>query len=344
MSEVRYSLLKAMKFPDRLATIRGDAEAGPVHVQIILSDLCNQACHFCAYRDPTYTSSVLFHVEHNYNPNRMLAVEKVMEILDDCVEMGVRAVQFTGGGEPTIHPKFQFIVNTASRLGLKWALVTNGVMHQHDLSEAAWIRVSLDAGCEETYMRIRRCPKGHFQRALKTIEKNRCGVGFVITPENWSEVYTAAALAKNSGASNIRIGAQFSTENEHLFDSFAPGAAELCRQAEDLTDRHFTVHNRFSEKLGDLVQANPDYSQCGYQYFTTYIGADENLYRCCVYAYNPHGLIASIKGRRFRDVWREAALPDFRRFDAQGCERCQFNTINKHILEVTTPDASEVFV
>lgn len=300
--------------------------------------------HNCAYRDPTYTSSQLFHVEGNYNPNRMLPYDKVVEILNDCVEIGVKAVQFTGGGEPTVHPRFQDIVYLASNLGLKWSLVTNGVMNKHDYEGATWMRVSLDAGTEATYQEIRRCPKGHFDRALKTIEKTHCGVGFVVTPENWHEVLIATQLAKEHGASNIRISAQFSADNEKLFNGFASRAAELCKKAEELTDETFTVHNRFSEKISDLVQANPDYSICGYQYFTTYIGADENLYRCCVYAYNPHGLIGSIKGRRFKNVWKELALPDFRQFDAHDCQRCQFNKINKNILEVVTPDDSEAFV
>ena len=31
-------------------------------------------------------------------------------------------------------------------------------------------------------------------------------------------------------------------------------------------------------------------------------------------------------------------------FDARGCQRCQFNTINRALAEVTEPDDSEAFV
>lgn len=342
---MRYSTLKAFKFPDRLEAIQTREPAGPVHVQIILSDLCNQSCHFCAYRDPSYTSSQLFHVDGNYNPNRMIPYEKVLEILDDCVEMGVQAIQLTGGGEPTVHPRFGDIVQEILDRGLKWALVTNGVLaNKWDLSTATWVRVSLDAATPQTYARIRRVPENHFHKACDTIARVRPGVGFVVTPENWREVVQAAQLAKSLGASNMRIGAQFSVAGEDLYAEIRSTAAEYCRAAMELGDETFTVVNRFSEKLEDLSQGQPNYSLCGYQYFTTYIGADQNLYRCCVYAYNPHGLIGSIKGRRFRDVWREIAYPDFQLFQAQSCERCQFNTINRAINEVLTPDPSETFV
>lgn len=340
----RYSALKALRFTGRIAGIQNDVPVGPVHVQIILSDLCNQACHFCAYRDPTYTSSKLFHIQGDYNPKRYLPFEKLIEILDDCKEMGVQAIQYTGGGEPTVYPKFQEAINETVDRGFKWALVTNGVLSKgRDFSTAAWVRVSLDAAKAETYSKIRSVPQDHFYKACQTIKRYRCGVGFVVTPENWCEVREATALVRSLGASNIRIGAQFSSQDSKLFEDFRDEASELCRDAENLAEPGFEVHNRFDEKLGELDDGNPDYDRCGYQYFTTYIGADQNLYRCCVYAYNPHGLLGSVKDRRFKDVWKEAHA-SFKTFNARGCERCQFQNINRSINEVLETDANSAFV
>ncbi len=317
--------------------------AAPVHVQMILSDLCNQNCHFCAYRDPSYTSSQLFHVEGNYNPNRMQPFEKVIEILDDCSRMGVRAIQLTGGGEPSVYPKFQEVVDAILERDMQWALVTNGVRQRWDYSTATWIRVSIDAGYGDTYQRIRQSPRGHWESAWKTVSKYKCGVGFVVTPENWLEIFVAAKTAKECGASNIRIGAQFSDKGKSLYDGIVEAAADLAREAETLYDETFEVINRFDEKLSELDQGSPDYERCGYQHLTTYIGADQNLYRCCVYAYNQRGLLGSLKDKRFREVWKEAHA-DFARFDARGCVRCQFNHINRNINEVLAEDPSEAFV
>lgn len=337
---LRYSPLKALKYPDRIDGIRAGQKRGPVHVQIILSDLCNQACHFCAYRDPNYTSSKLFHVNGNYNPNRMLPYEKVIEILDDCKDMGVQAIQLTGGGEPTIHPKFDVVVSEAKARGFKLGLVTNGV-RQRDLSAFDWVRVSLDAAYGATYAKIRGVDASAFNSALKTVQTYKTGVGFVVTPENWKEAFAGVVLAKSLGASNVRLGAQFSAGGLDLFEGFRDAAYDLCKKAETLSCDGFEVINRFSEKMGDLAQGKPDYQRCGYQFFTTYIGADQNLYRCCIYAYNPHGLIGSIKDKLFKDVWFQSDLGGF---DARGCERCQFNTINRAINDVVDPDHSEAFV
>jgi radical SAM protein with 4Fe4S-binding SPASM domain len=287
----------------------------------------------------------------------MMPTAKALEILDDCKAMGVGAVQFTGGGEPTIHPDFEKVIEYTDSLGLKWSLVSNGVrIGSRDLApklaKASWIRISLDAANEETYASMRRCPKGHFEKAKNAIKsiaetKNECvlGVGFVVNPENWREVVDCARLARNLGADNFRISAQFSNEDDKLFEGFHQEAAELCKEAESLSDSKFTVYNRFPDRLMDLHLHRPTHRLCGYQFFTTYIGADLSIYRCCGYAYNDHGLVGSLKEQRFSDLWLSQERFDGQyAFDGRNCERCQFRHINCSLAYALEPQLHEDFV
>src|SRR3989304_477611 len=165
----RYSHLKPFLFPERIAAIRDGTIAGPIHVQLILSDLCNQNCAFCCFRDEASEDlRGMFAEGTNHNPNRMLSFDKIIEVLDDCVEMGVRGIELTGGGEPTIHKQFAEVIEAINERGFKWGLITNGVRPQ-DLSTADWGRVSLDAATAETYAEVRQVDKAHFAKAL---EKN----------------------------------------------------------------------------------------------------------------------------------------------------------------------------
>ena len=356
-----YSPYKALRHLDVIEAVREHRPVRPVHVQLILSDLCNQGCHFCSYRDPAYSSSQRFyqidpsgrglrrdpaHPEHNYNPNRMIPTEKALEILDDCAEMGVHAIQFTGGGEPTVHPDFGTIADRCVTAGMRYAVVTNGVNvakkgYARVLAESSWARISLDAGTAETYGKMRSVPPSQFEIALQAIRDTRgaiydletdchLGVGFVVNPENWREVVTATQIARDSGAHNVRISAQFSAQDDALFAGFHSDAAALCREAETLATADFAVFNRFSARVEDLRQKRPDYAICGYQHFTTYVGADLNVYRCCVLAYNDRGIVGSLRDRRFVDLWLdEERAAQFAEFDARGCERCQFRRINQ---------------
>lgn len=340
----RYSSLKPFRHPDRIEAIRSGAVAGPVHVQLILSDLCNHACSFCCYRDESSaTWREMFAEGGNHNPNRMLAFDKIVEILNDCADMGVRGIELTGGGEPTIHRQFAQVVEAINARGLKWGIVTNGGRAQ-DLSTASWARVSLDAATAETHSAMRGVDGNHFRRALETIERWKPSVSFVVTPENWREIYDAAVLVKSLGAQSFRIRPYQSVNGGALFVGFLDDAKALAAKAVALADETFEVDYQLDSELEALESGAQDYDRCGFQYFKTWIGADENLYRCCIYAYSPRGLIGSIKGRRFKDVWREIALPDFAKFSARGCENCRYAGTNRSINEVVDAGRWDAFI
>lgn len=303
-----------------------------------------------------YTSNELFgrpDKNGRVNPNRMIPFEKCVEILDDCKELGTKAIQATGGGEPTIHPQHKEVFQGILDRGMDLALVTNGVtMHEplrEILMEASWVRVSIDAGIEETYSSIREVRPQVFHDVLKNIgdlvelkqKKNAkqllVGIGFVVTKENWREVLLCTTIAKKLGVDNLRISAIFQSEGVSYFDGWLNEASELCREAAAETTPTFKVFNNFSNRVEDLEQAHPDYEFCGLQNIQTYIGGDLNVYRCCVTSYNPRGLIGSLQDQRFYDLWMKKELN--KGFDARGCPRCMYNDKNRTILYAIDTDA-----
>lgn len=354
-----YSSLKIFHHPERLAQLRRGEQIVPTQLQVILSDLCNHDCSFCSYRWSGYQSNELFTQGAELakfgtnNPNRMLPYEKVIEVLDDCREMGVGAIQYTGGGEPTVHPKHREIFQATIDRGLEFALVSNGAVFRKDtetvastvdlLLRAAWVRFSIDAGREETYASIRRIPPAIFRQVLDNIAslvtaKEKAGsgpiigIGFVVTKENWQEVVDATRIAKVLGADNIRISAVFQPDDDAYFADFHAEAAALCKEAEREAEGKFQVFNRFSDRLENLHDKHPDYTFCGYQQFNCYLGADKWLYRCCNTAYSLMGRIASIENQRFKDAWAsEQKRRAFEGFDAHGCPRCMFSSVNRTI-------------
>lgn len=347
--ESPYSADKVARFPDRLVTLAQGGHIAPVHVQLVLSDLCNQDCSFCAYRMSGYTSNQLFSGPNGErNPKRMIPKEKAIEILRDCAAMGVRAIEFTGGGEPTVHPDFAELLAFAQELGLSTSLVTNGVLLRDRvpidiLMRLKWIRISLDAGLEETYTEIRGTPKNHFGKAISNLAwlcraadetpmPPTIGAGFVVTLENWNEIEDCVLQVKSLGADNIRISGIFQSEGVKYFAGWGGAAFMLAKKCEAHSDDTFTVFNRLGEKMDDLDASNPDYKDCDYMKFTTYIGADLNVYTCCVYSYNERGKIGSISQETFHRLWNSPKTIEFMKaFDARACERCQFNDKNRTI-------------
>ena len=355
-----YSPLKVFHHRERLDQLGRGEQPVPCQVQLIISDLCNQDCGFCAYRTSGYSSNQLFVGDsplagfgHN-NPVRTIPYGKILEILDDCVELGVPAIQLTGGGEPSAHPRFNLVLKAILDRKLDLALVTNGINLKPDsiadLVQAKWVRFSIDAGCKETYCKVRNVGGTHWFKVWDNLQQ-LCrardadpqsdlviGVGFVVTKDNYGEVLQCAKLARAAGADNIRISAVFQDEGESYFRSFYQEARRQCLSAQLLADDKFKVFNMFGDRVEDLHQQNPDYKLCGYQHFVTYIGGDLNVYRCCVLSYNEQGKIGSLLNQRFRDLWlSEQKRQAFADFDARGCPKCMFNTKNRTILYAIEP-------
>jgi MoaA/NifB/PqqE/SkfB family radical SAM enzyme len=359
-----YTPLKVYWHRDRLDALSRGEISVPVQIQLIISDLCNQDCSFCAYRMSGNLSNELFGVVKtdgsvNNNPNRMISYEKIVEILEDAARMGVKAIQLTGGGEPSVHPKFEQVIEKCYELGLEVGLVTNGIKLSERaielLTKATWVRVSVDASNVDSYTAIRRVPVIHYNRAWENIKalatRKRetssnltIGVGFVVTKDNYKEVFNTALQSRDAGVDNLRISAVFQPNDDKYFEAFYDEAAKLCIETESLSTDSFQVVNMFGDRVNDLILKYPNYEFCGYQHFNTYIGADLNVYRCCILAYNTRGVIGSLKNQTFANLWAKDAPRAFHGFDASGCPRCEFNNKNKEIIRALTPPPHVNFV
>jgi hypothetical protein len=131
MSGLVYSSLKPFLYPDRLKAISAGAVPAPVHVRLKPTNVCNHDCDFCAYRCEGLSLGNLMD-ERDRIPR-----DKMLEIADDLVAMGVEAVTFSGGGEPLIYP---YLVETVERLaagGIAIGVLSNGSMLRSAAAEIA---------------------------------------------------------------------------------------------------------------------------------------------------------------------------------------------------------------
>ena len=341
-----YADTKILHYMDRMVSLSRGVIPAPVHVHFIISDKCNQNCVWCAYRDEGQSSELF--IEHrangsrNENPDRYMPLEKAVELLSELAGLGIKAIEFTGGGEPTVHPQCAAIMDKAHSLGLKTALVTNGwKMSEHLLytivEGSTWIRVSLESAERNHYANVRRTVPQAFDETISNIEalvklrdENESaltiGIGYVVAKENWLTIIEGVTLARELGVDNIRLSAVFSPDNAAYFDGFGERAAVICREATAMTTDTFEMVNNFDTRFAELEQGHPQSKYCPQQYIVPFIGADLNLYRCCVLAYTKRGLIGSLADGSFSDVWwSDAHKKDLGTFDARQCPRCQFS-------------------
>lgn len=363
-----YAHNKALCHPERIDQLRRGEHPYPVHLHMVLSDLCNVDCPGCPYRQSKSQQSELFAIRDdvgqivNHNPSRFLDYDLVLSVLDDCAAMGTKAIELTGGGEPTVHPRAREIIAYAQWLGLETAIVTNGILLDR-LGECAvkskWVRVSVDAATVDVYAKVRPSYGGganHFETVKEQIRelvarrdatRTDCqiGFGFVVQKENWHQIVEATALAAELGCDNIRISAAFMPEGLAYHEMYDDAAIALEQIAIDKFSHRISVYDKFDVTTTDMA-SGPDDPRCSYEHFTTYLGADANLYRCCVTAYSKRGLIGNVvQAGGLKALWEsEQKRTAFDSFDARQCEgQCRFCSsllaINRAVDLPVTPNA-----
>ncbi len=325
-----YSPLKIFYHQNKLNQLQNNIRFSPVQVTIVPTNKCNQSCKYCIYRMEDYGDKAFNLIEE-------IPFDKLTEIINDCAQMGVKAIQISGGGEPTIYPQFKELLELIIDLGLEFALITNGVNIFDDLvpllSRAKWIRFSLDTANAKTYSQLRKVPEKQFYIVLDNIKKlvgigPTIGYSFTVTDINYKEIVDAVILAIVLGVDNIRFGAVFQQGDDKFFDEIYNEIIVQCEVLKKFESKNIDIFELFTERFEMLKRRSPDFEFCGMQHFVTFIGADLNVYRCCTQAYNEKlGLLGSIENQNFSDFWKKV---DFT-FNAKKCPRCSPYLKNKAI-------------
>jgi len=127
---------KLLKHLDKLKAIQDGKPPSPIMAHISLINACNLTCSFCCFA--------------NRDMGDRLPLEKVKQALDSFKKIGVTGVEFTGGGEPTLHPDFEEIVRYSHSLGFKLGICTNGArlgadrrIKQDIIKLFSWVRLGM---------------------------------------------------------------------------------------------------------------------------------------------------------------------------------------------------------
>jgi len=352
---------KILHHLDHLKDLKAAAHPVPISIRLVLSDLCNQNCHFCTFRmEDSFTNRLFKGLDKKgnltYNPTRFFDKEKACEIISDAKEMGVKSIEFTGGGEPTVHPHHVEIFQAALNSGLDLGLITNGVLCRSKLidalMEANWCRFSIDAGNKDTYSQLREVPSRIYGVVINNIKdlvrkkrqrgsKITIGTSFIVTDKNYLEVYECARRMSELGVDYFRVG-YYRADEGFVAGDFEKTQELINKSIVDFNRDDFSVVNEYAESSKNM-DGPPDYNFCAYQHVNTWIAADYNVYRCCVTSYDKHGLIGSIRDQSFKKLW----FSDLKRkkmdeFNAMSCTQCIYNDKNKILNYAIRQDPDHV--
>ncbi len=105
--------------------------SGPWHVQIDLTNTCNNDCIACWCNSPLLGDKTM--VEEIRK--KSLPYDVVLKLIDDLDSLGVRDLYFTGGGEPYMHPNILDIMRHAKSKGMRLDMSTNFTLVTKEIAE-----------------------------------------------------------------------------------------------------------------------------------------------------------------------------------------------------------------
>ena len=349
-----YTKLKIFHYKEKIDSLPLQKEEilAPIHIRIKPTNACGHNCWYCAYKADN------LQLGKDMNKRDFIPKEKMAEIIDDIVEMGVKAVTFSGGGDPFYYPYLLDAVKKLSQTPIKFASLTNGARLQGEIAEifahrGTWVRISIDGWDDESYSFYRGVPKGEFTKVIKNMRSfkrlgGKCylGVSLVVDKHNAEHIYTFIKKLKDTGVNSVKVspcivsndGVENNTYHHSIFNL---AKDQLQKAIIDFSDNYFEIFDSYHALEFEFKK---NYTWCPYLQILPVIGADQNIYPCQDKAYNlDEGLIGSIRNRRLKDFWFSDKNNFFKINPSKVCNhRCVANEKNKLIHEYLNADSEHL--
>src|SRR3990167_1970546 len=306
---------------ERINQISEGKRPAPWVVELDPTSACNLACHGCISAD------LLNHGG--------FTKERLVKLAHEIVEAGVKAVILIGGGEPMAHPSFGDIVRIFGEGGLHVGVTTNGTLidrYQAQLAQhTKWVRVSMDAGTEETYGHFRPSQSGKnmFGKAVwnmrdfAKVKTGKLGYSFLIMTDdkgrtNAGDIYEAGRLAKEVGCDYVEYKPMYDMSHfligqlrEVVFT-----VKEQIAATRLLADDGFSVIAQAT--LLDVLEGKPliqpkEYTRCAVSDMRTLI-THEGSFVCPYFRGRKDKKTGDLKRQSFKEMWegqtRAAVMAD----------------------------------
>lgn len=121
---------KLLQHLDKLQGLK-DGVQSPVMIHLAPTNICNLECEYCCYA--------------GRDTGESLSKEQVKRVISDFSDIGVRGLEWTGGGDPSLWKNLDEMIEYAHQHKLSQGLITNGIKNdwQQNYNRLQWTRVSM---------------------------------------------------------------------------------------------------------------------------------------------------------------------------------------------------------
>lgn len=332
MSEIFNPQEKILCHLEKIDDYFNNKNPDPITIEIDPSNSCNHSCPFCISGHlhlQKYKNSEFF--------NRTILDETIFKkLISDLVKTDIKAINWTGGGEPTLNPylgeAISFIKDNSN---IEMGMFSNGTLFEKfNLFDVicrslSWIRISIDSGSEDAYDQLRLTNKNNnfkvvinnikklIEHKKKTKSKIIIGAGFVVTEKNYVEILDFAKLFKEIDVDycqfkpeiiQIERSVQHSKDLKGVMqispDFWLNKVTSLLDEAKTILNEKFECNSyKIEDLIVDVKNYGRNYKECIGSQFQPCIGADGHVYVCTNHRGHKLYSYGSIYEKSFREIW-----------------------------------------
>ncbi len=321
---------------ERIRKWRNGNEAGPYTLEINPTNRCNLSCRFCWLRSA--------------KPDKFdeLSDEKILDVIEEAVELGVKEIRIPGSGEPLLRKELiEKAIRKIKNNSIHGLLITNGTLMEKDLMEQmvkwGWdnLTVSLDGPDAMThdYLRNNKGTFGEVIEKLKVLRylksqkgtrKPKLRINTVLTNKNYDRLSELVELVSEFGCEDIQLQPMtpFSEVGEEcVFDGKDEELDKYLERASQAAEEQGIYNNFENFVSSDIVKRTDEIDEvtiegldsssgsfssapCYQPWYSMVILPDGTVGQCSIFGGDGG---EQIKGKSLREVWFGEYFEEVRR-------------------------------
>jgi len=310
----------------------------PAHADIDLTNVCNQDCFYC--NSAEFRARVP--VQKKYTD--------YITLLDQLASWRgykpksygtLHSISYPGGGEPTVLPGYERVLEHTIDLGFMCSITTNGSkldalidnVAVDKIRQMAWVGIDIDAGNEEMYEKIRRSltRASLFDKVMynaKELANMGAKVDFKVLLHEQNSTYKELAsifeTTKHVGARMVYFRPMI--VNNKVFEF----TQQLFDDLKTLSEKYDVKY-----KVNTTKSLERTYNRCHQMFQFPVFSADGNVYLCCENRGNPNYCLGSWAENDIRDLWlNDRHYEIYNKINTKLCQPCRPNANNIQIQRI----------
>lgn len=305
---------------------------------------CNHRCIGCDYDEINQT-------------RRSLSEKDFNSIIEQLIGIGVRGIEFCGGGEPTLHPALPQIIDKLIKNNISFGFLTNGTNLTRELQSklvkyGSYCRISLESASEEIFSRYKKPvnDKAGFKDVIGNIKslvklrnkyfsktKLQISLKYAIDRNNYQDTSNAIALADRLKLDSVQYKLIRNVPSELKDEKFINNLERrIIKRAQMYPDLRVIVD----------LQKSKLKTKCWLSPLQLVVDSFGDVYICCYYRHRmKEHLLGNMLKNKLKDVWyspeHKRKIANIKKYDCDKYD-CRVHYYNELMQKLVVDDVGQL--